>query len=71
MRGPFGNHDRQEVYDTKLDCHLSEKAEIYFLKLFFSTPQAGKITENEAGSRGKPLGNWHPVSIPRTERIVA
>lgn len=56
MRGPFSNHDLQEVYDTKLDCHLSEKSEIYFLKLIFS-PQAGKIVEKWADLSCKPLGN--------------
>lgn len=62
MRGPFSNYnvlDVQEVYHTKLDCHLSENAAIYFLKpptpLFF--PQAGKTVEKWVGPRGKPLGN--------------
>ena len=57
MRGLFSNHDLQQVCDSEMDCHLSEKPEICFLEPVSSLPsQAEKIAEKWAGVMGEPLG---------------
>lgn len=66
---PLSNGDSLQVCDTKLDCHLFEEAEIYFLKpsppnLFFSNSGWEQVLGGT--SRGQTL-----FSIPRTERILS